>query len=147
MDKQTINAVQQWMFKADHDLRSALKLKAPGSQGPLLDTAAYHCQQAAEKALKAYLTANEIAFPKIHLLLPLLELCIDIDSSFVNLADATVFLTPFATEFRYPGDILEPDPADVDEACKMAENIMEFIDSKLANLSSIFCSSEDEVKK
>jgi len=119
MDKQTIHAVQQWMFKADHDLQSALKLKTPDSNGPLLDTAVYHCQQTAEKALKAYLTANEVSFPKIHLLLPLLELCVDIDPSFSNLADAAEILTPFATEFRYPGDILEPSPSDTDEAYKL----------------------------
>jgi len=130
MDKHTIHAVQQWMLKADHDLRSALKLKTPDSNEPLLDTAVYHCQQTAEKALKAYLTANEVSFPKTHLLLPLLELCIDIDSSFSNLTDAAELLTPFATEFRYPGDILEPTPSDTDEAYKMAEHVLIFIRSK-----------------
>ena len=131
MDKQTRHAVQQWMFKADHDLRSALKLKTPDSNDPLLDTAVYHCQQAAEKAFKAYLTANEISFPKLHLLLPLLQLCIDVDSSFANLADAAELLTPFATEFRYPGDMLVPDPSDVEEAYKVAEHVVIFISSKL----------------
>ena len=45
--------VQQWMTKAEHDLASAKRLGL-GHQ-PILDTAAYHCQQAAEKALKAIL--------------------------------------------------------------------------------------------
>jgi HEPN domain-containing protein len=88
MDKQTKHEVQQWLFKADHDLRSALRLMTPDNEDALLDTAVYHCQQAAEKAFKAYLTANEIPFPKIHLLLPLLALCNDIDASFSQLADA-----------------------------------------------------------
>jgi HEPN domain len=40
-------------------------------QEPYLDTAVYHCQQAAEKALKAFLTARDIAFEKTHNLVAL----------------------------------------------------------------------------
>lgn len=131
MDKQTIHEVQQWLFKADHDLRSAGRLMGSDDDDALLDTAAYHCQQAAEKAFKAYLTANGISFPKTHLLPPLLELCKDLDESFTELTDAAEILTPFATEFRYPGDILEPDPSDVDEAFRVAEYVILFINSRL----------------
>ena len=74
MDEQTRHEVQQWLFKADHDLRSAQRLMSTTESGaPILDTAVYHCQQVAEKALKAFLTANNTIFPRIHLLLPLLE--------------------------------------------------------------------------
>jgi hypothetical protein len=69
MDEATINEVRQWLHKADHDLRSAARLMS-GDDEPLLDTAVYHCQQAAEKALKAYLTAHAVVFSKIHLLSP-----------------------------------------------------------------------------
>ncbi len=106
MDVQTRHEVQQWLFKADHDLRSAQRLMSTENGEPLLDTAVYHCQQVAEKAFKAFLTANNTLFPKIHLLLPLLELSREIDSSFSELTEAAELLTPFATEFRYPGDIL-----------------------------------------
>ncbi len=54
-------------------------------------------------------------FHKAHLLLPPLELCRDVDGSFAELADAAKLLTLFTTEFRYPGDILEPAVSDVDE--------------------------------
>jgi HEPN domain-containing protein len=131
MNKQTIHEVQQWLSKADHDLRSAKKLMAPGDDDVFLDTAVYHYQQAAEKAFKAYLTAHEIVFPKIHLLSPLLELCRDLDQSFTELADAAELLTPFATEFRYPGDIIEPDPSDALEAQKAAEYVLLFVCSRL----------------
>jgi HEPN domain-containing protein len=83
-----------------------------GEEEALLDTGMYHCQQAAEKALKGYLTAHGVVFSKIHLLSPILSLCTDIDSSFVELSDAAELLTPLATEFRYPGDIMEPDLSD-----------------------------------
>jgi len=42
--------IHQWMVRADHDLRSAELLFA--ADPPLFDTAVFHCQQAAEKALK-----------------------------------------------------------------------------------------------
>lgn len=130
MDEATIHEVRQWLLKADHDLRSAVLLMS-GDKEPLLDTAVYHCQQAAEKALKAFLTAHEVVFPKIHLLSPLLSLCADIDGSFVQLTDAAELLTPLATEFRYPGDILEPDPSDVDEAYRVAEQVVIFVSTRL----------------
>ena len=45
--------VRGWLTKAQHDLASARVLAA--SDPPLLDTAIYHCQQAAGKAVKGYL--------------------------------------------------------------------------------------------
>ncbi len=54
MDEPTKQEVQQWLIKADHDLRSAQRLMASDRDDPILDTAVYHCQQTAEKALKAF---------------------------------------------------------------------------------------------
>jgi HEPN domain-containing protein len=133
MDEATIHEVRQWLHKASHDLRSAVLLMS-GDVEPLLDTAVYHCQQAAEKALKAYLTAHGVVFPKLHLLSPLLSLCADIDISFVQLSDAAELLTPLATEFRYPGDILEPDPSDAEEALRVAEHVVAFVSSRLPDV-------------
>lgn len=42
--------VRAWFEKAHRDLLSAEKLA--GGEMPLLDTAAYHCRQCAEKAVK-----------------------------------------------------------------------------------------------
>ncbi|WP_295436736.1 HEPN domain-containing protein [uncultured Thiodictyon sp.] len=53
MDEERARTVRQWLHKAHHDLRSARRLYT--DTPPLLDTAAYHCHQAAEKALKGYL--------------------------------------------------------------------------------------------
>lgn len=133
MDEATIHEVRQWLHKADHDLRSAALLMS-GDEEPLLDTAVYHCQQAAEKVLKAYLTAHLVVFSKVHLLSPILSLCADIDSSFVQLSDAAELLTPLATEFRYPGDILEPDPSDAEEAYIAAEYVVRFVSSRLPDV-------------
>lgn len=51
-------------MRADHDLRSARALASLAD--PLLDTAIYHCQQAAEKSVKAWLQGQDAPFPKTH---------------------------------------------------------------------------------
>ena len=43
-----------WIAKAKRDLEAAKRMIV--CVDPLLDTGAYHCQQAAEKALKGWLT-------------------------------------------------------------------------------------------
>ena len=125
MDEAKAHEIRQWLFKAIHDLRSARRLFT--DEPPILDTAAYHCQQAAEKALKAFLVLHDIQFSKIHLLLPLVEQCIDIDPTFADLRDAAEALTPFGTVFRYPGDMLEPEASDVVEGMALAETVVEFV--------------------
>jgi HEPN domain-containing protein len=129
MDEANAHEIRQWLFKARHDLRSARRLFS--DEPPILDTAAYHCQQAAEKALKAFLVLHEVQFSKIHLLLPLVEQCIDIDPDFAQLREAAETLTPFATVFRYPGDVLEPEPSDVLEGMVFAEMVVEFVQARV----------------
>jgi HEPN domain-containing protein len=129
MDEAKAHEIRQWLFKARHDLRSARRLFS--DEPPILDTAAYHCQQAAEKALKAFLVLVEVQFSKIHLLLPLVEQCIDVDPDFAQLREAAETLTPFATVFRYPGDVLEPEPSDVLEGMVFAERVVEFVQARM----------------
>jgi HEPN domain-containing protein len=125
MDEGRTHEIRQWLLKAGHDLRSARRLFT--DDPPLLDTAAYHCQQAAEKALKAFLVLHDIQFSKIHLLPPLVEQCIEVDPAFADLREPAEALTPFATVFRYPGDVLEPEPSDVMEGLAFAEKVVEFV--------------------
>lgn len=129
MDEAKLHEIRQWLIKADHDLRSAERLIT--GTPPLLDTAVYHCQQAAEKALKAYLTLKDSPFQKIHILSVLIEQCLEFDSSFERIRDVADILTPFATAFRYPGDVLEPEPADAEEAYRLANQVLDFIVQKM----------------
>lgn len=48
---------QLWLGKAQRDLAAAVRLMA--GDPPYADTAVYHCQQAAEKALKGFLAAHD----------------------------------------------------------------------------------------
>ena len=125
MDEAKIQEIRQWLLKARHDLRSAERLLT--CDPPLLDTAVYHCQQTAEKALKAYLTLQDAPFQKVHVLSVLIEQCMEFDRSFEDIRDIVDVLTPYAIAFRYPGDVLEPDPADADEAFRLAGLVLDFV--------------------
>jgi HEPN domain-containing protein len=121
--------VRSWLVKAFHDLLSAHELAS--AVRPLLDTAAYHCQQAAEKAIKGYLLFHDIRFEKSHDIEMLVSQAIDIDASFSCLIESARFLTPLAVEFRYPGDYLEPEPEEFQDAYNAAQSFYVFICDKL----------------
>jgi len=43
-------------------------------------------------------------------------------------------LTPWATEFRYPGDVVEPERAEVEQTYAMTEAFLRFISQKVSVL-------------
>lgn len=94
--------VNEWMLKAEGDLRAAEHLLALKQQDYF--TAAFHAQQAAEKLVKALLVRHQIPFGKTHDINGLLELAARQDASLKLRLASAVTLTPFGVEFRYPGD-------------------------------------------
>jgi HEPN domain-containing protein len=69
-----------WFEFADMDLYAATVLS---KSYPLpIEIVCFHCQQAAEKYLKAFLTANGIMPPKIHELPLLCSKCMEINEQF-----------------------------------------------------------------
>ncbi len=103
-------------------------------RGEHLDIGSYHCQQAAEKALKAYLTARESIFPKTHSLEQLLDMCIPSAGAFEQLRDHAKRLTPLVHEFRYPSEVVEPTAEEATQALGLAEEIYRFCEQELKNL-------------
>jgi HEPN domain-containing protein len=99
--------VRVWLGKAQRDLASAQRLA--NDPDPYLDTAIYHCQQAAEKAIKGWLVFHDQRFEKTHDLRLLVTMAVPIDPRFSNWFDAAERLTPYATAFRYPDELLSPD--------------------------------------
>ncbi|MFA6527497.1 MAG: HEPN domain-containing protein [Candidatus Babeliales bacterium] len=118
-----------WLNKALGDLKSAKKLSKEDDE--TLDTAAYHTQQCAEKALKAFLIFNHHAPKKTHDLEKLLELCTKYDSSLLQLADDVIMLIPYATYTRYPDDYFTVNRTDVETAIVMADKILKVIRTKI----------------
>jgi HEPN domain-containing protein len=120
-----------WVVKAHRDLQAAEVLLT--QHNPLLDVVACHCQQSAEKAIKAYLTCQDIIFPKTHNLVALLALIIPIEPGFNDWREMAETLTPWATEFRYPGDVAEPERAEVEQAYALTEAFLRFVSQKMSD--------------
>jgi len=118
-----------WLRKAHSDLENAQLCLSAGKS---LDTACFHCQQAAEKSLKAHLIANQVTFPFIHDLKRLLDLCTKLDSAFVVLESDALRLTPYAVATRYD-DAFWPDAAEVQEALDSARRVSRAVQERLSS--------------
>ena len=125
MDEAKRKEVRQWLIKSIHELGSARRLME--GEKTYLDTAVYHCQQAAEKAIMAYLTYRDIIYEKIYNLIDLLALCLPSEPSFSRWEETAEILTPYATEFLYPGDVLEPEKSEVEQAFTEAGAFVNFV--------------------
>lgn len=122
MDEAKREFVHAWLFKAQHDLVSAQRL-AEG-EDPLLDTAVYHCQQAAEKAVKGFLVYHNVRVRKTHDITLLGEEAAKIAANYAALDDGAKRLTEYAAEFRYPNMQLEPTQAEFEQAYQDAAQFM-----------------------
>ncbi len=120
---------RQWLTKASHDMRAAvLGLSA---QDELWDIAAFHSQQVAEKALKAFLAWHNVPFRQTHNLVELLEQCEAVDAAFASLRAPAEFLTRFAVDPRCPGMAPEPDAEIAEDALQRARDVMLFVLAQL----------------
>jgi len=111
-----------WLRKAAQDLRRVERCLADAP--PDVEDALFHCQQVAEKALKALLTWHDQPFKKTHDLAALGSQCKGIDNSLDLLIDRLDDLSPYAWAYRYPTSIEEPPAPEVDEASELAHMIL-----------------------
>ena len=113
-----------WYHFAQMDLLAANTLNEHAFPKPL-EIICYHIQQFAEKMLKGFLIANNVAPPKKHDLPLLCDMCVEINSCFEELSDISEFLTLFGIQPRYPNE-LEVLADDVEKALRGAQTIMGF---------------------
>jgi HEPN domain-containing protein len=120
---------RHWILKANKDLGTA-GFASQSVDGPLPVTTALHCQQAAERYLKAFLQEHRIIFSRQHNLTPLLESCISVDRSFEDLRPDINRLEGYSIASRYPraNDSIEFR----NEALNTAKRVKEFVLGKLA---------------
>jgi HEPN domain-containing protein len=136
----------KWLIKANNDLKVAENEIQLAPQDMVTDAICFHCQQAVEKYLKAFLIFKQIDFDKSHKLEYLLELCIekDIDFSQIELGD----LSFYAVEVRYPDDFYIPTENEARENLDIARKVKEFILQKLnlkaSDINAALPSDEEE---
>ncbi len=120
--------VKRWLVKAQHDWAAVRKILTPDCKET--DVAAFHCQQAVEKMLKAYLVSRAIQFEKVHDLGLILDQCATDDGDFESLQDRVEPLTIYAIAFRYPGPA-EPSVQEVNAALLAVDQVWRFVTERL----------------
>ena len=131
LDSETQRWVVKWLRKADKDL----KLAQDNAADPYhYDSVAYHCQQAAEKYIKAALVAHGARYPHTHGLRALLDELNTQQPVSEEQYAAAAFLNPFSVLTRYPteNDLEPPTP----ELLKLATQFRDWLRPALALAAS-----------
>src|SRR5947209_15398412 len=90
-----------WVRKAEADL--AIARRESKARPPVHDGVCFHCQQAAEKYLKALLQEQGTVIPRTHSLHHLLGLLLPLNGDLKSLRRGLRMLTRFAVDVRLRG--------------------------------------------
>lgn len=123
--------VADWVAKAEVDFEAARMLSRSRKKG-MPDAVCYHCQQCAEKYLKAYLVLHRVAYPKTHDLLKILEMVLPIDALMAVVQREIKFLNPYSIGIRYPGE--SADREEAKKAIKAVISVREIIRERLGHM-------------
>lgn len=93
--------VQEWVAKAENDLRNAEVLL---KEGGTVDAVCFHSQQAVEKYLKAFLAHHKLPVKKIHSLVALAKQGAQKEPRLLDFMGKYKILEAFYIESRYPPD-------------------------------------------
>jgi len=91
---------REWIEKAEEDFEVAKRLKR--AKKPLYNSVCFHCQQCAEKYIKAFLEEEGQYVPKSHDLVALITLSPSL-KELLERKEELEKLTGYAVAFRYPG--------------------------------------------
>ncbi len=119
--------IQDWMNKAEHDLMTAQRLLE--IEPMILDNACFHCQQAIEKLLKAYLIYNGHDVERTHNIIFLLSECSNFDSIFTTVDPLNI--NAYAVQVRYPDSSLDPTTEEAKSFYTLALNIRALVSERI----------------
>lgn len=120
MDKKDILL---WFEFADSDLEAAEHLLT--LHRLCVEIICYHCQQSAEKYLKAYWIYKGVFPPKIHELDTLCKKCFEFDPAFQEILQACLVLSPYGVQPRYPNE-MHIEERHMKKALEYAKQIKDF---------------------
>ncbi len=92
----------EWVEKAEGDWNAAQQLNRV-RKDQNWDGVCFHCQQSAEKYLKARLEEAGIPFARTHDLLVLHQQALQVEPNWQGLQANLISLNPHAVGYRYPG--------------------------------------------
>ncbi len=127
------STVKEWYDLAVTDLGVAKHLYETYYPKPL-EIICYHCQQSAEKAIKAVIIhfGAQGGMPKLHdmsFLLNQIKNMVSIDDKFYDYADT---LTPYGVSVRYPNELFLEE-RNAKEAIQYADEILQWVESIIDN--------------
>lgn len=120
--------IHRSLVKAERDWSVALKAIAPPKQE--LDAAAFHCRQATEKTLKAYLVSQERPFERIHDFGRLIKRRAESDAAFLDLYDDVAPLPCMLLRFDDPGPA-DPTLEHVRSALAIVAGVWDFVAARV----------------
>ena len=115
--------IEEWLNFAKEDLDTAKALL--NSEYLFNRSICYHCQQSAEKDLKAYIIYLDLPLNKTHNLIKLVDQISELDKEIIHLQKAVEVLTDYIVTARYPDD----SELITDEESKLAFNESEKINN------------------
>jgi len=125
--------IDEWLRKADLDIRLAEFLLAENTT--FWDAIAFHCQQAAEKYLKAFLVSHQIEIPKTHNIRELLGIVAGVDKKLAQYLKSSTILTPYGVLVRYPDDAQRVDFKKAEMSVGLAQKVEKSIKKKFKRFS------------
>lgn len=118
----------EWVEKAKGDWNAARQLNRV-RKDPNYDGVCFHCQQSAEKYLKARLEEAGLAFARTHDLLVLHQLVLQAEPTWQWLQSPLISLNPHAVGYRYPG--MTATKADAKAAIKDCQEVRRAVRTSL----------------
>mgnify|MGYP005839913831 CR=1 FL=1 len=134
MKPNPLNEGKRWLRQAEEDLSDVRSLRERGRH----HLACFMAQQAAEKALKAYLYAQGAEAPWGHSVADLAEAASAFDQAFTELKWRVTPLDQYYIPTRYPNSLPGGIPAeaftehDSQRALNLAEDALRFVAEKLS---------------
>jgi HEPN domain-containing protein len=120
----------QWVNKANEDILVVNKL----TEFDIIANSAvcFHCQQAVEKFLKAFLFAHDKDVKKTHNIEYHISECAEIDPAYAEIDPKN--LSDFGVEARYPGDMYTPSNKETLEYKSIAETVKNQVENSLKSI-------------
>lgn len=127
------NIVKRWITKAENDLK-IVQYMININDTPV-DLLGFHCQQAVEKYLKAFLTSINVRVIKTHDIETILNQCREKDNEFEKLDKEKISaLTIYATNVRYPEDEIDATIDEIKVIYELTKITKDFVRNRLEKM-------------
>jgi HEPN domain-containing protein len=124
---------EQWLARAEDDLSFAQL----GFREKYFSQVCFLSQQVVEKSFKAFLLAKGRSYPRLHKVIELAKLCVELENDLDSLKNELKLLDEFYIPTRYPDAIPGglpggvPAAADAQMALETASKVLEFVRSRV----------------